>query len=373
MLVTCDYLELYLRGNFSMSPTADFSFVRHDVGTKIYQKVYTVKYRGVMFGLLMVEPRMSTMKPDSCHFKLENEHLYISGTNSLIVLLCEQSGLRFEGVSRMDIACDFLAFENGYRPQQLIRDYINGDIERKGRELSVFTVNFTGREITGCTFGARASERFGRMYNKTLLQKTQNKPYIDAWHERNGLVGRGDVWRLEFSMRGKEMKKLFRPLALTLGGHAKADIGVKLAVGNEHNLLVHDVLKGIFVAELNSYFSFVRPGTDSNISRRPLVVLLDFSRDTPPPDLIMRIAIKRATHAKNFRYRSAVKTLLSDYYLTKQESYLYVACQFIEKYNLHEIVRNRFPYWLKEFAGWYDDGYDYVSVLDMLETVDTCK
>ena len=56
-------------------------------------------------------------------------------------------------------------------------------------------------------YGSRSSRISTYLYNKTKeLNEEHDKPYIrDMWRE-NGWLGDQNVWRLEFSVKGREMK-----------------------------------------------------------------------------------------------------------------------------------------------------------------------
>lgn len=372
MLITCDYLEIYLRGNFTGERTENFTFKKKDLGTKIYSEAWNVQYNGVLFGLLLCKPRLKTFPPDACHFKLENEQLYIKYTNSGLSLLIDELKLEYQSVTRLDVACDFHKFEGGVTPRMFVNDFIAGRIQRKGRALATFSPSFAGHELTGVSFGSRASERFGCLYNKTRLLKTENKPYITTYHQENGLTD-GDVWRLEFRLRGKEVKRLFRVSALAEYGRAHAD-NIEAPAGAEHtHLLCPDLLRGVFITELQSYFSFFRASSDTNATRAyeaGAVVLLDVHKLAAPFVLLERVNDKRAATGSNYRYRNAVKTLLLDYYLTKDLVYLTTAAQLVNKYHLRHLVLKRFQYWLCEFGAYIDPDFSYCALPDLLEDVE---
>jgi hypothetical protein len=374
MLVTCDYLELYLLGKFNGQNTASFSFVKRDMGTKMYNDVYDVLYKGVNWGVFLTGPRMKTLKAESCHLKLSNEELYTADAQAGISAFTAETGLVFKGVTRLDVACDFHEFVDGLTPQKFVELYLTGAIVRRGKPLASFAPHYISQKgesghsetvLTGVSFGSRTSERFGRMYNKSLLLQKENKPYITAWHNLNGLVGK-DVWRLEFTLKGRELKKLFVPNGMSQRAREALDIPLVRVLSTEHVLLEHSLLAGIFETELRSFFTFVEGGSHENRSKRLPIELLDFSQYSPRPDLLLRVGVKRASSTKTERYKRAVKTLLNDYYVTKQLVCLEVACCFIRRYNLHAIVQKRFDYWYKEFLPYVDENYAYVSLLDML-------
>jgi len=375
MLVTCDYLELYLLGKFSAKNTASFSFVRRDMGTKMYNEVYDVLYQGVNWGVFLASPRMKTMKAESCHLKLSNEELYTAGAQASISAFTAETGLVFKGISRLDVACDFHEFAGGMSPQSFVQQYLAGELVRRGKPLASFSPSYISQKnkdtkqtetvLTGVNFGARSSERHGRMYNKTLLLEKEAKPYITAWHNANGLTGR-DVWRLEFTLKGRELKKLFTPGKLSQEGRENLEIPLVRALSTEHVLLEHSLLAGIFQTEMLSYFTFVEAGSHENRSKREMVLLLDFAGFAPRPALLTRVGVKRASATKTERYKRVVKNLLFEYYVTKQTVLAEVACAFIRRYNLHAVVQKRFDYWYTEFKPFVDPAHQYVNLLDML-------
>ena len=364
MLITCDYLEIYLRGYFHVVDTVDFQFVAI-AANRLYADCYNVRYRGVPFGNLLMNPRMETMAKDACHFKLDNEQLYMQRTNSVLMEFLRATRLTFQSVTRLDIACDFQQFEGGLSVPDFVRSVTTGAIARRGRE-GAWNPHYVGGKLTGVSFGSRTSERHGRLYNKTELLKKDNKPYITEWHKKNGLVG-ADVWRLEFTLRGKEVKRMHTPERLTQAGRANLTAPTREAMRMATLLLSQDLLQGIFLTEMASYFTFVPLTKSGAKSKRRSISLITAASIGGTPELVMRLSTKRAPAGGSYRYKTAVRTLLLDYYLTKNGKYLETAFSFIERYNLAGMVRKRLPYWLVDFTPWIDTTYEYINILDCLE------
>jgi hypothetical protein len=367
LAIICDYLEINLRGKFVPVHSERFTFTQKEIGTKFYRDVYAVSLDGKPFGLLQCNPRMRTIPPDSIVFKVDNQQLYLQDTGYVLSQFVRITGLLFKSVARLDVACDFHNFEFG-SVDTFVKMYMRQDVERKGRVLEDFAPHFKGLALQGVSFGSRSSDRFGRLYNKTQLLQKENKPYITAFHESNNLVG-ADVWRLEFTLKGKEVKRLFRPVMVNQEGR-EAIPGLERAYLSEHELLSPDLLRGVFHTEMMSYFCFVESAAVTGIEarrNRPSIKLLDTLRPDmgKPPVMLSRVHKKTEVGGKNHRYRIAVKTSIREYFATGDVCYLDVALRYIQSYNLHWFVQKRFKYWLKEFDG-YQESYEYADVLTYL-------
>lgn len=268
-------------------------------GTKQFAKCFSIYQRGLNDPIATISccPRAGILNPKAVMIKFANYTLYDIHIMETINQTLNELKITPKSISRLDIALDFHEFENGYTPEQLILDFLNGTIKHVGQSIGrvYFVQKKSGITYTGLQFGSKSSIANVYMYNKTyeLTQARSeghhDKPHIRQAWRLGGLDEEGrDVWRIEIS---------FKPEALIF---ADKETGEIKDFTKWQDIAQAQLIFGTFFHKL---FKFVYP-TKKNISRCKRVVLF---KDIPSIDR-KAISVKRCSTMSD---RIFIKSLLT--------------------------------------------------------------
>ena len=123
----------------------------------------------------------------SCHIRLSNRTCYQYNAVQLLQDFIAKYKYEYKGISRIDICCDFVKFDNGRSPQKLANDYMadkvwkvhqskifahtmdGDDTWRVKMELGAFgKESKQGRSWNSLKWGSPRSPISTKLYNKTL-------------------------------------------------------------------------------------------------------------------------------------------------------------------------------------------------------------
>lgn len=200
-------------------------------GTTLFEHLYNVieMRTGTTIAQMQTTPRSEFVDRNLCILKIANEQLYAPNLFDWVNDLLYNLAFHVHSINRIDVCRDFQRLKNVGSPESLIMGlqcgeyyirhprttYINGsDLSKvtamhrtKHGGLVLYNdYQFVG-EPGGCTpqtlrLGKRDSRVCTYMYNKSdELKRKADKRYIRAIWAKNRM--RGDVWRLEFSLKGK--------------------------------------------------------------------------------------------------------------------------------------------------------------------------
>lgn len=318
-----------------------------EYGTRIYSTMWHVYYGRELFGVLLAYPRMRNVRRDSFLFKIYNYWLYQPDVWERLAYVCGTLGLAVESISRIDLAADFNAFAGGLHPIEFIRQFMSGELKKKGRSRGrvFFAQEYRGNSKSGAPkdclqfnalqIGKRSSDACCYLYNKSLeLKEETMKPWIvDCW--RDAGLDVDNVWRLEVSLTSK---------ALTFFDKTSGEyIDFGLANLTDPHAGVNALT--LFHAYLQSLFFFFYPTGQANVSREKMLPLfgdvIPFSRSVlrhqNPSDRAERVLIKKL-HTLADKYRGfsrddmfdlrdyaaqlADSTQLTDWYERKRQSWI---------------------------------------------------
>lgn len=195
-------------------------------GTRVFRDVYqiwekssiTSSHRNELIATICTSPHSSILRPNMFVCKIENKVLYQKSPYLRVSCMLQQLQLEYEGITRIDICCDFCKFANNWLPLDLLRYYKKNDVIKSGSRrysqwmtapysISTMPIDFTHdvkseEHITHCvSWGGPTSDVHTKMYNKTKeISDESHKSYIKSWWRNNELEITGDVWRVEFSV-----------------------------------------------------------------------------------------------------------------------------------------------------------------------------
>lgn len=233
--LSCDWLSLFVEcKNLLYSAYFEYEVMPHR--SLSFNKIIEIKRSGRVWGVLQLEPHSTFIDPNCGILKIANEILYLKENRDAVFHLLNVCQIQVLSVSRWDLACDLLFFDNGLHPHDLIKGFMSGTYIKVGKakfyargrdfEAAKYVYQYKpGKfyipndfEVLGdqetqetrfsyLAFGSRSSDVRCYLYNKSKeLREQHNKDYIKQLWKKAGWDGVKDVWRVEFSVKGNRMK-----------------------------------------------------------------------------------------------------------------------------------------------------------------------
>ena len=211
------------------------------VKARTFAEVVDIYLHGHKVGQICRKPYSTIINPKCGTFKVENVILYANNATAIIENVLTSFGINPLSVTRVDLCGDFETI-GGRPPSQMIKDLINGvllkvghsklylhgedawtikGIRKIGEKTWVATNQFecvgesSSNKLDYLRYGTNNSNVVCYLYNKSKeLREVKDKPYV---RQRWGNVS-GDVWRLEFSVKGRRLSFIEKESGLVLCG-----------------------------------------------------------------------------------------------------------------------------------------------------------
>jgi len=205
-VLSLDWLQLYCTGH--LSDNSFFTFKLEEYQTRHFKKVYTIFYEKKIVGFVTAIPHSQILNPLTLIIKFENSLLYSSMLQVTIEKLLKTCKLKFQSITRCDIAIDFQNFYNNYAPEQFIRDFFQDIVLKNGRaKFTTYGTHNLTNSYSYLKFGSRTSSHLIYLYNKSLeMREIKTKPWVEEFWKKNNIISPPDTWRLEFSFKGSQNK-----------------------------------------------------------------------------------------------------------------------------------------------------------------------
>lgn len=213
--INIDWLEVYCIEDCTIIHNADFYKKRgykveeREYGTRQYAEMFTIYENELPFlevrrNPYSVKGKGGIMQPGSCHIRLSNNACYrINPVLDLQTFLITNN-YTYKNISRVDIALDFNAFDNGLQVNDFISSYFYGDIAKVNQSnISAHGMDnwAKGKIFNSLKWGSVRSPNTTKLYNKSLeLRQSSKKDYIIDYWISAGLDISKDVYRIEFSL-----------------------------------------------------------------------------------------------------------------------------------------------------------------------------
>jgi len=172
-------------------------------GVKDFKHCYQCLLNDEPFLLINTCPRASIIDANLSTIKVENHWLYRRGFVSCIQYVLEKLNATVRNVSRLDIAVDGGKF---------IKDFgslLSGKYLKLGK--ATVSAQYDSKcKLTGGYVGSRSSDRFCRIYDKSLCMSREdaNKPYIREYWKKNNISEPPNVERLELTLKRKAIRTI---------------------------------------------------------------------------------------------------------------------------------------------------------------------
>lgn len=172
-------------------------------GIKHFKHCYQVLLNGEPFLQISTSPRASIMDANLSTIKVENFWLYRRGWITCLGYVLEELNATLKNITRLDICVDGGLFLNDFS-KLLNRKYL------KLGKAGISAIYNSDCSIQGGYIGSKASNKFCKVYDKTLELKKGNmiKPYIPEFWAKNGISSKDRVERLEITLKGKAIKSI---------------------------------------------------------------------------------------------------------------------------------------------------------------------
>lgn len=237
--INIDWLEVFCSEGLLGPRDAEY-FIRqgYDVekrayGTPQYRQMFTINEGGCPVLEVRRDPyslkcQGGIFEPNDCHLRLSNRACYQPGIIDWLRRFMLAHGYEYKTLSRIDIALDFLKFDSGMLPNNLLMGYLRnkysklnqcnisahglecvGNVDLHGRDSWR-----NGRQWNSVKWGAATSAISTKLYNKSMeMRQVKRKFYIEDCWRRAGLWPKDlvlcddtkgefpDVWRVEFSIK----------------------------------------------------------------------------------------------------------------------------------------------------------------------------
>lgn len=265
-IVHCDWLQL----NVTTEVTINFKYhgfykvklMTHS--TRHFKIVEEIYHHNKRIATVTRQPLSNIIKANTALIKFDNWLLYSFDLYAYAKNFIALNQMIFQNISRLDICCDFQAFEDNMHPSKFIKSYLYGKYLRLGRTTagtSYFQQKKNEINFNSLKFGSNLSEVSCYLYNKTVEMSTIKwKPWIaKKWFDEN-FPTNIDTWRLEVSLK------------------SSAKFLVDKSTGeteelNNLEILKHENILKLFVCLREKYFSFVIKDTQIKKSRMKKLTL----------------------------------------------------------------------------------------------------
>lgn len=218
LLISCDWLQIHADGSDFNPQHPHYNCQQLPVRSRTFEEVWNISKEGKTVATVARKPFSPKIPKGCATIKFENYILYNENRCAIIDQIMNDLELYTLGTTRIDICGDFRRIA-GRLPELLIRDILEERIYKVGH-AKVTTIGehqqqrFTTYGTAGRTntfsylrYGSRTSRISTYLYNKTKeLNEEHDKPYIREMWRENKWYGDQNVWRLEFSIKGRDMK-----------------------------------------------------------------------------------------------------------------------------------------------------------------------
>lgn len=240
--INLDWLEVFCNENEPKSAAyfknLGWQVQEREYGTPLYKEMFTLlSNNGKPF--LEVRRNPYSLKENggifergSCHIRLSNRTLYTHNPIQQLQDFLIKYQYTYKGITRLDIACDMVTFDNQMRPAELISKYMRGEVLKvNNSRLSAHGNESQGNKIwNSLKWGSENSPISTKLYDKTKeLKEKSDKLYIkDAWLH-DGLCELQKVNYTYYNKKTKQKEQRSKMLVVTTGTATKEEIPIEQA------------------------------------------------------------------------------------------------------------------------------------------------
>lgn len=235
LLVSCDWWQAHVKTQEFRWDHPHYNCQLLGVKSRTFSETWNISKDGRTIATLCCKPFSPKIPKHSGTLKIENYILYNENRCKIIDQITSDLQLYTQGTTRLDICGDFRRI-CGQLPELLIRDILEERIYKVGHARNsvigdsdpsrcIITAYGTAGRTNSYSYlryGSRTSRISTYLYNKTKeLNEQHDKPYIREMWRQNGWFGDMNVWRLEFSIKGRNMKLIEKDTGEVLPNNPK--------------------------------------------------------------------------------------------------------------------------------------------------------
>ncbi|MFN0048194.1 MAG: replication initiation factor domain-containing protein [Cytophagales bacterium] len=310
--------------------TPEMILVVCNYATSTYRTVFEVRYSGHLIGLIYANPRNINERftEDCVSVKIANNLLYTENWLTQFRVIQKFFAITINNITRLDIAIDgftdLIQFLTMYTKQNENKKRV---IRVGKAQLTPYKFQDETLKYDGFMVGARQSDKYMVIYQKSIELNRSRKDYIKEFWERNGIDSKGYVERAEIRLNSKYLE--------TIG----------LNIDYLEKLENPTYLASVYFTATLSYFDF-RKNNSVNITYCDKIKLIPFekmnSRYLPkcraiPPTDVYKTKISIHTQVMEI-LRGEISGNLIEH--KKQ-----VIASHIEKYSLRTWYEDKLPEW----------------------------
>lgn len=312
-----------------------FEYVGH--GTNIHRWCFNVYHGDLRIGQLCTHPHQAHI--DFSTFKLDNRVLYdkrymgheLSDYRTVTSSLFKVLEADVLGLSRLDICLDGLDLTPFIADYQYDKTYLQ--LNRKNVQFNTWD-----REKglnASFTVGRRTGKKYGVYYDKTkeIFDGDNKKYYITEWHKACGLDIEKNINRFEIRLNSEALRDM-----------EEFDWHLLFCEGREQ------YLASILDFQLLHFFQFVpKVHTDSRVSRRPIIKLIDLSNLATSEFTRVKRTLTETTRS----VKIVVKRLLNSAFRAEEDTselFLRSAAEYVSEYMLYGWLKRKSEDYIKEFT-----------------------
>jgi len=148
--INLDWLEVYCTATAQTQFKTNnvFEVIQQEYGTQQYNKKADIYYREStvkeLVASVLWDPRLSVMRRESVHVKINNSQLYKNGFFNTLKKIITTYKLEYQGITRVDVCYDCNRFYNGLYPVRLITEYLTDKILKIGNNSPVVNYRSIG-------------------------------------------------------------------------------------------------------------------------------------------------------------------------------------------------------------------------------------
>lgn len=273
LLISCDWWQAHVDASDYRWDHPAYNCQLLPVKSRTFAEVWNISKDGRTIATLARKPFSPKIPPSTATLKIENYILYHENRCKIIDQITHDLCLYVKGTTRIDICGDFRRI-CGQLPELLIRDILEERVYKVGHakattigEQDRTSQQFTAYGTAGRTntfsylrYGGRTSRISTYLYNKTKeLNEQHDKPYIREMWRDNGWYGDMAVWRLEYSIKGRQMKLI------------EKDTG-EIMPNNPKVWIRDDVMRQVYMSLCGHYFD-IRKKTQQRKDREQSIPL----------------------------------------------------------------------------------------------------
>lgn len=212
--INLDWLEVYCIEDYQKPRDVNyFTSCGYDIkvrayGSPQYAQMFTLYENEDEFVEIRREPYSTTdaggiFPRGACHIRLCNRTCYERDPIGHLRMFLITHGYQFKAISRIDIALDFVDFDNPeWSPRTFVAAYMRGEVSKVNQSnVAAHGRDYWANRIwNSLKWGSNSSAITTKFYNKTLeLKEAEAKAYIRTRWAEAGFPPNAEVWRIEFA------------------------------------------------------------------------------------------------------------------------------------------------------------------------------